>query len=484
MYGSELIDPITQDPYSEVSLFLARKIKQLDRSKGWSIYLQEELLEKITPEFTKKFPEYRLGAAALKKTWEKVSHFSQLFETQEDALTSDGKLNLHFLIRENLKTVLSQQKSSSFHPFLLTQQLAFKIGDSLAAFEGIKPNLEQLTEIIWTALHHLVPPSLLSKISTKKRLDVKDRLIGKWMVDILTNQPGISYVDLHQTLQDKLKLIKSLKESLVPLVYELSMDWASALLPYTTFIQTQPSGALAELRSWIYRSIHDSKDFEQQIQDIKTAALASKKNISLYDLEILSWSCLKEIHPPAAHSLFYHELAEEARSHLIHHPQEHWRSAITAAAHFLRAAHDISATAGQPEWNHRLHLWSLQGELSLRSLELPETPLTHLVRDALTKSRPLSDPAITTHLREQYLYRYRSPLIEPSRVHRMADLMRKYGWYRWASTPQDTTLDRWALLQNSDQIQTKAHKEFPVLPLCDLRKNKNRPSKINGTESH
>jgi len=60
MYGSELIDPITQDPYSEVSLFLARKIKQLDRSKGWSIYLQEELLEKITPEFTKKFPEYRL----------------------------------------------------------------------------------------------------------------------------------------------------------------------------------------------------------------------------------------------------------------------------------------------------------------------------------------------------------------------------------------------------------------------------------------
>src|SRR5947209_1676897 len=155
MYGKELIDPTLQDPYSDVSLFLSKKIKEqassIDHSKEWSHYLQEKLLEKITPEFGKKFPNYRLGAAAVKRTWEKVFHFNQLFQTQTDALTADGKLNLHFLIRENLKTVSYQ---SSIHPFLLAQQLALKIGESLASYEGLRPHLEQLTELIWTALCH------------------------------------------------------------------------------------------------------------------------------------------------------------------------------------------------------------------------------------------------------------------------------------------------------------------------------------------
>ncbi len=75
MYGNELIDP-------QISLFLARKIRQthlLDRSKEWSHYLQEKLIEKISPEFEKKFPESRLGSSAIKKVWNKINHLSELF---------------------------------------------------------------------------------------------------------------------------------------------------------------------------------------------------------------------------------------------------------------------------------------------------------------------------------------------------------------------------------------------------------------------
>ena len=74
--------PDLHDPYSELNLFLTRKIKEEFKTAGttkkWSIYVQEKLIEKITPEFKKKFPHYRLGVSALKKVWEKFSYFSKL----------------------------------------------------------------------------------------------------------------------------------------------------------------------------------------------------------------------------------------------------------------------------------------------------------------------------------------------------------------------------------------------------------------------
>jgi hypothetical protein len=115
--------PELHDPYSELNLFLTRKVKEEFKNAGttkkWSIYVQEKLIEKISPEFRQKFPHYRLGTSALKKIWEKVAYFSQAFENQKEALTTDGKLNLRFLIRENLKQFLSIKKSFSFHPYLI-----------------------------------------------------------------------------------------------------------------------------------------------------------------------------------------------------------------------------------------------------------------------------------------------------------------------------------------------------------------------------
>src|SRR5438034_409684 len=68
--------PEFHNPYSDLNLFLYQKIKEeiplLGKVKKWSIKLQEELLQKITPDFQKKFPQYRLSVSAMRKIWDKV----------------------------------------------------------------------------------------------------------------------------------------------------------------------------------------------------------------------------------------------------------------------------------------------------------------------------------------------------------------------------------------------------------------------------
>ncbi len=465
MQGYELVDKIApfQDPYSDVSLFLSKKIKEqahlLERSKKWSFQLQQRLLEKISPEFGKKFPKCHLGAAALKKTWEKVSHLSKILKERNEAFSENGSLSLPFLIRENLKRMLNQGSTPS-HPFLLAQQLALKIGESLATYEGVKLNIEYLTDLIWTSFNHLVPSNL------KKNLKIKDRLIIKWMLDTMTEYPGLSQRELSQTLHDKFKMFRSSKEDLISSVYQAYQQWACSLLPYTTLFQTLSSEKIYELRTWIEQRVQDpTQDIEEQIQAIKTAALSCKMGVSLHDLEILSWSSLKNI-PAPVFTPFYQELLQEAKNHLLQHPYQHWRRSIKHAAYFMQKAREITLSGSSLEWQYRIELWSSQGELALRFIELPDTPLLHLVRQMHTKKRLLSDTALTVQLREQYLYRYPSPLLEPSFIHLRADLIRKYEWYRVGS--HQASLKRWMQLHEgvpSDILKIKAQKEFPFLPI-------------------
>ena len=83
--------PEFYDPYSDLNLFLSQKIKQEMQhcgcSKKWSVKIQEDLLIKVTPEFQKQFPHYRLGVSALKKTWEKVAYYAEQIEHQKEALS-------------------------------------------------------------------------------------------------------------------------------------------------------------------------------------------------------------------------------------------------------------------------------------------------------------------------------------------------------------------------------------------------------------
>ncbi|MGH7889822.1 MAG: hypothetical protein ACRENF_04650, partial [Thermodesulfobacteriota bacterium] len=209
--------PELHDPYSELNLFLARKIKEEFKNAGttkkWSIYIQEKLIEKIAPEFKTRFPHYRLGVAALKKIWEKVAYFSQAFENQKEATTDDGKLNLWYLIRENLKQFLGGKKSFSFHPYLLAQQLALKIGECLATYDGIQPMLQHITKIIWAVQRHLIPPEQVPlSANPYDEFDTWDKLIIKFMLEASGKNPHLSQEELQAEVRSALHSLKDTPE--------------------------------------------------------------------------------------------------------------------------------------------------------------------------------------------------------------------------------------------------------------------------------
>ncbi len=207
--------PELHDPYSDLNIFLAQKVKEEITAGGvekkWSVHTQEKLIEKISPEFKRRFPYYRLGVAALKKIWEKVAYFAAVFENQKEALTEEGKVNIRFLIRENLKQLLGSKKNFLFHPYLLAQQLALKITECIATYDGIRPVLKHITTLIWAAQRHLIPPQ---QVSLHDDFDPWDKLILKCMLEALGKNPQLSQNDLQTQVRNALRTLQQLPEEL------------------------------------------------------------------------------------------------------------------------------------------------------------------------------------------------------------------------------------------------------------------------------
>jgi hypothetical protein len=207
--------PDFYDPYSDLNLFLSQKIKQEMQHCGchkkWSPKIQEALIEKIGPEFQEKFPQYRLGVLALKKTWEKVGYYLQQIEPQKQAITEEGKLNTPFLIKENLKQYLCLKNPPQLHPSQFAHQLALKLSECIATIDGKRPKLDQLTKMIWSVQRHLIkdasPEQLKSPYDT---CDQIDKLIVKTILGIKAKEPQISYDELIIQVKESLQALHEL----------------------------------------------------------------------------------------------------------------------------------------------------------------------------------------------------------------------------------------------------------------------------------
>ena len=210
--------PEFHDPYSDLNLFLSQKIKREMRhcsnSKKWSPELQDELLHKITPEFQELFPKYRLGVTALKKTWEKVQYFSNQIQEQKEALTQDGKLNISFFIKENLKSTTKLSHTCHVHPSQYAHQLAVKMSECIAVVDGIRPKLDQLTRTIWSLQRHLIPKLAPEHFKSPYDENEKaDKLIVKAILDITAEHPTISQAELSFHVQKRLVGLRALTTS-------------------------------------------------------------------------------------------------------------------------------------------------------------------------------------------------------------------------------------------------------------------------------
>lgn len=203
------------DPYSDLSLFLAQKIKKqiqtLGNAKKWSMKIQEELIEQITPEFKNRFPHCRLGVTALRKMWEKIVFYSGQIQHQKEAMTQDGKLNTSFFIKENLKQYEQLKNPYTLQPYHYAHQLAVKISECIAAIDGNRPKLDQLTKTIWAIQRHLLtgfPQEL--PCSPYDVLDPVDKLIVKTVLEIIAKEPEISQKELEHQVKEALQSLHDL----------------------------------------------------------------------------------------------------------------------------------------------------------------------------------------------------------------------------------------------------------------------------------
>jgi hypothetical protein len=248
--------PEFYDPYSDLNLFLSQKVKQEMRhcgsSKKWTAKIQEELLERITPDFEAKFPHYRLNISNLKRTWEKVAYYSQ----QKGALTPKGKLNIPFLIKEGLKKDLATQKPKGVHPFYSAHQLATKVGEGIATIDGVRPELNQLAKLIWAIQRHLLKEE--GGNGPYDEHDPLDQQIVKVMLEVLAGDSQIHHGQLQQKVKERLHGLNEESEKKIlfwtvqgdmvyrairlddknPLLHLICKRWEelSSLVPHQTFV--------------------------------------------------------------------------------------------------------------------------------------------------------------------------------------------------------------------------------------------------------
>lgn len=201
------------DPFSDLNLFLSKKIKselqETGTSSKWSGKIEANLLAKILPEFKQKFPKYRLGTSALKKVWEKVAYYYEKIQGQKGALKENGKLNLKFMIRENLK---NSSLPAHLPPYTIAEQIAVKISECIASLEGEKPELSHLSKIIWSIQKHLLKD--LSAMQTKnpyEEYDKVDKIIVKTLLEINSKEINLDPQTLKRRVQKALQGFSAIK---------------------------------------------------------------------------------------------------------------------------------------------------------------------------------------------------------------------------------------------------------------------------------
>lgn len=245
------------DPFSDLSLFLSKKIKsEVEKhgsSKQWSHKIQQDLLAGILPEFKIKFPKYRIGIAAIKKVWEKVSYYYGKIQAHQDALQSDGKLNVAFMIKENLRGYPFAATAQLPH-YNTAHQVAVKISECIAALEGTRPRLDRLTKTVWAAQKHLITdlPAQKSK-NVYEDYDHIDKLIIKLILETTASEPLLSQEELEHKVKRKLFYIKDLskKYSQEALYHHLAVLLSKHLYPALSLHHLLSSEERQKLRTFI-----------------------------------------------------------------------------------------------------------------------------------------------------------------------------------------------------------------------------------------
>jgi len=423
--------PEFHDPYSELNLFLSQKVKREMRhcsnSKSWSPQLQDDLLHKIAPEFEQKFPKYRLGVSALKKTWEKVQYFSTQIQEQKEALTQDGKLNLSFFIKENLKSATKLQNTCHVHPCHYAHQLAVKMSECIAVVDGIRPKLDQLTRTIWSLQRHLIPKLLPEHFKSPYDENEKtDKLIVKSILEITAKHPDISQAELAFHVQKRLSQLRALVENYTP----------------------------------------------AQIKRMLSALFADNCHFTTERME----KVLERIPYPTAKCL-----KSELASIAIDSPHLGPEQVVEEAFSFFEKASQALSDVEEGEIERKIQNWTIQGDMLLRWIRLNHSSALFIEIDRLWDQKR-SFHEIISEVHQKYLDRYPRNLTFAKDVELKAWIYLKYLWYTKGFDEEVPTYERfikWHKMflrtenlnpgQMIERIERRCKRMLPLMPFNRAR---------------
>jgi len=538
----EFLSPVDEvpdfhDPYSELSLFLSQKIqdefKQAGFVKKWSVYLQEKLIQKIGPEFQKKFPTYRLGVSALRKIWEKIAYYSEQIQTKKEALTETGKLNISYLIQENLRQYFQFKTAADVSPYHFAHQLAAKISDCLATIEGVRPALDHLSRTIWSVERHMLTAEALARLkSPYDELDKWDKLIIKTQLEISGKHPQLSQKELEAAVKESIRSLQELPSfaSLDRVGATVSALLAERLYPNCDFhilhLSEQKEAAFSFIRRHIslYQktsaasSLSDlvrrvmaiyslaaqmpREDLPETPQPVK-AFLAAQHHLTQGNdeeiemaraeakllpflppdtLELVTWKIVNETVklldelPYRAGSRFEEEIAHI----LIDNPHLPFQSIVNTVVQFFRKAKELAGNKNWAEIEKKISIWANQGDLICRWLRLENnTPILQLI-SAEGKKGFQSHMALFAEVTQIYLRQY--PTLAPfaPQVSARVGIYCKYAWYALFATPEETSIDRFlawhigALSHLEEELVLKHleeqfRKTLPLIPFDRFR---------------
>lgn len=249
------------DPFSDLSLFLAKRVKREilkeKNPKKWSHKIQNLLLREILPDFSKKFPRYRLGNTALKKTWEKVGYYLKTIQQEQGALLANGKLNVDFIIKRNLGQLVASGTNHTFHPYNSAHSLAVKISECIATHDGIRPAIDELTKTIWAVQKHLILKKPQDATPSSEKYDQLDKLIVRFQLEAIAKDPLLSKNQLSLTIEKKIENLKQLQRirNIEDLTASLSAILANELYPTLRLHKSLSKESLDAILSFVEKQV-------------------------------------------------------------------------------------------------------------------------------------------------------------------------------------------------------------------------------------
>lgn len=243
------------DPFSELSLFLAKRLKKEivkdNHPKRWSQNIQKTLLAEVLPEFREHFPHYRLGISALKKTWEKIHYYVKHLE-KHYAYSQNGKLDISYLIRENLSVFFEKELPSSHISFHYAHHITGKISECIAAIDGESVEKSKLTKVIWAMQKQLIP-SFDKASSPYESIDTLDKLLIRFQLEIISETPLLSQEELQEKLITKIKGLLSINRirNFRELTPQISSIIADKMYPSSPLHSLYPKESLHHLEKFI-----------------------------------------------------------------------------------------------------------------------------------------------------------------------------------------------------------------------------------------